>query len=208
MRMIRPQKNFLITGFFSKYIHYIVGRNFHAVNFNRVKINPHQSILLLPNHYSWWDGFLMYYLNKLVFKKQFHVMILEETGRKFFFMKYLGAYTVQKGSRDILASLDYTASLLAEPDNLVLIFPQGTLYSNFTDEIKFQNGLSRVLNLAAGQFQTVFAVSFIEYLQNKKPTANINLEVVADSFTNIEGLKIAFQTYYQSAKLGQSKKVV
>ena len=123
-------------------------------------------------------------------------------------MKYLGAYTVQKGSRDILASLDYTASLLGEPDNLVLIFPQGTLYSNFTDEIKFQNGLSRVLKLAAGQFQTVFAVSFIEYLQNKKPTININLQVQAESFTDIDDLKNAFQSCYQSAKLAQSKNVV
>jgi 1-acyl-sn-glycerol-3-phosphate acyltransferase len=206
--MIRPQKNFFITGFFTRYISYIIGRHFHAFTFNKVNIDPHKSVLLLPNHYSWWDGFLMFHLNKLLFKKNFHVMILEETARKNSFMKYLGAYTVQKGTRDIITSLDYTASLLAEPDNLVLIFPQGTLYSNFVDQILFQNGLSRVIKQAGGQFQTVFAVSFIEYLQNKKATVNVNLQVQTDSFIDINELQEAFQTYYQTAKLEQSKNVV
>lgn len=135
-------------------------------------------------------------------------MILEETARKNSFMKYLGAYTVQKGTRDIITSLDYTASLLAEPDNLVLIFPQGTLYSSFVNQILFQNGLSRVIKQASGQFQTVFAVSFIEYLQHKKATVNVNLQLLADSFSGIDELQEAFQTYYQTAKLEQSKNVV
>ena len=135
-------------------------------------------------------------------------MILEATGKKFFFLKYLGAYTVLKGSRDILVSLDYTANLLAEPGNLVLIFPQGTLYSNFTDDIKFQGGLSRVIKQAAGQFQTVFANSFIEYLQNKKPTVTVNLELHSEAFTDTNSLEAAFQTHYNSAKLAQSKNVV
>ncbi len=206
--MIRPQKNFLITGFFSRYIPYIIGRHFHAVHFNKVNIDPHKSILLLPNHYSWWDGFLMFHLNKLVFKKKFHVMILEETGKKFSFLKYLGAYTVQKGTRDIIVSLDYTAGLLADPGNLVLIFPQGTLYSNFADQIQFQNGLSRVIKLAGKQFQTVFAVSFIEYMQHKKATVTINLKAEPESFADINTLQGAFQSYYQTAKLEQGKNVV
>lgn len=206
--MIRPQKNFLIAGFFTRYISYIIGRHFHAFNFNKVAIDPHKSVLLLPNHYSWWDGFLMFQLNKLLFKKKFHVMILEETGKKNSFMKYLGAYTVQKGTRDIIASLDYTAGLLKEPGNLVLIFPQGTLYSNFTDQIRFQNGLSRVIKQADGYFQTVFAVSFIEYMQYKKATVNVNLQVLTDSFSGINELQENFQAYYQTAKLEQSKNVV
>lgn len=135
-------------------------------------------------------------------------MILEATSKKFFFLKYLGGYTVNKGSRDILVSLDYTAQLLADPDNLVLIFPQGTLYSNFADEIVFQNGLSRVIKQAEGQFQTLFAVSFMETLQHKKSSVNFDLKVFADGFQDIGELKEAFQSYYSAAKLRQSKIVV
>ncbi|NCD68185.1 1-acyl-sn-glycerol-3-phosphate acyltransferase [Mucilaginibacter agri] len=206
--MIRPKKNLLISGFFSRYIPFIIGRNFRAVNFNKVDFDPSKSILLLPNHYSWWDGFLMFYLNKLLFKKKFYVMILEATSKKIFFLKYLGGYTVLKGSKDIITSLDYTAELLADPGNLVLMFPQGKLYSNFTDDIVFQNGLSKVIKKAAGQFQTIFAVSFIEYMQYKKPTVDIRLHAYDGDFTDINELTDSFKAYYQSAKLEQSKNVV
>lgn len=206
--MIRPKKNFLISSFFSRYIPYIIGRNFRAFNFNEIDVDAGKSILLLPNHYSWWDGFLMFHLNKLLFKKKFYVMILEATSKKIFFLKYLGGYTVLKGSKDIIASLDYTAQLLSDPGNLVLIFPQGKLYSNFTDEIVFQNGLSKVIKKAAGQFQTVFAVSFIEYMQYKKPTVDVRLHASDQDFTDINELTNSFKAYYQLAKLEQSKNVV
>ncbi|WDF56311.1 1-acyl-sn-glycerol-3-phosphate acyltransferase [Mucilaginibacter sp. KACC 22063] len=206
--MIEPKKNTLIASFFHRYILRIVKKNFQAVNFNQVNINADKSVLLLPNHYSWWDGFLIYYLNAVYLKKKFHVMILEQTGKKFFFMKYLGAYTVNKGSKDVITSLEYTAKLLQDPQNLVLIFPQGTLYSNFTDDIKFQNGLSRVIKQAAGAFQTLFAVSFMETLQYKKPLVNINLQLHADHVMDMETLKKSFQEYYSQCKLAQGKIVV
>lgn len=206
--MIPPKKNLLISGFFRRYITYIIRKNFHAVNYNPLTPAVNQSILLLPNHYSWWDGFLMYHLNNLLFKKKFHVMILEQTSKKFFFLKYLGGYTVNKGTKDVITSLEYTAELLKDPQNLVLIFPQGSLYSNFTDEVKFQNGLSKVIKQAAGHFQTIFAVSFIEHMQFKKPTVNINLQLNAHQFEGIDALRTAYQQYYTESKLSQSKIVV
>ena len=206
--MIKPKSNFLISGFFRRYIAYIIGKNFHAVNFNEVTVSADRSLLLLPNHFSWWDGFLMYQLNNLVFKKKFHVMVLEATGKKFSFLKYLGAYTVQKGSKDIITSLNYTAELLADPGNLVLIFPQGILYSNFTNDIVFQGGLAKVIKQAAGKFQTIFAVTFTENMQYKKPTATINLHTPGHEYTSIDELQQDFETYYRMVKLAQSKNVV
>jgi hypothetical protein len=67
---------------------------------------------LLANHFSWWDGFLMYYINQQVLKKRFHVMVIEETVQKVSFFKYVGAFSVSKNSRDMLASLDYAAELI------------------------------------------------------------------------------------------------
>lgn len=206
--MIKPRQNFFISGFFKRYIRYIIGSNFYAFNFNNVQVSANKSVLLLPNHFSWWDGFWMYHLNNLLFKKKFHVMILEATGKKFSFLKYLGAYTVQKGSKDIIASLNYTAELLADPNNLVLIFPQGTLYSNFTDDIVFQGGLAKVIKQAAGKFQTVFAATFVENMQYKKPTVTISLKIAENQYINMEALQRDFGTHYKSAKLAQSKNVV
>ncbi len=206
--MIKPKRNFFISRFFKSYIRFIIGNNFHAFNFNKIEVSANRSVLLLPNHFSWWDGFWMYHLNNLLFKKKFHVMILEATGKKFSFLKYLGAYTVQKGSKDIITSLNYTSELLADPANLVLIFPQGTLYSNFTDHIVFQGGLAKVIKQAAGKFQTVFAATFIENMQYKKPTVSINLTLADRDHKTVDEMQQDFEAYYRSAKLAQSKSVV
>src|SRR6478735_3118551 len=155
--MIYPQKNVLITWFFHNYILRIVKGNFHEVKFNAIEVDKNRSVLLLANHFSWWDGFLMYYINHLVLKKRFHVMVIEETVKEVSFFKYVGAFSVNKNSRDMLASLNYAAELLNDPENMVLIFPQGKLYSNFINEIIYEKGLSRIIEKAYGQFQTVLA---------------------------------------------------
>jgi 1-acyl-sn-glycerol-3-phosphate acyltransferase len=202
--MIRPQKNKLINWFFHYYILRIVKGNFHEVKFNEVEVEKGKSVLLLANHFSWWDGFLMYYINHKVLKKRFHVMVIEETVQKVSFFKYVGAFSVSKNSRDMLASLDYAAELLNNPENMVLIFPQGKLYSNFADEVNFEKGLSRIMEAAAGKFQTIAAATFIENLQYKKPTANVYLKAMGD-INNMQDAQAAYQQYYDSAKQQQNK---
>ena len=205
--MIKPARNFLITAFFERYINYSIRKNFHEIHFTTIDVNPKKSILLLANHYSWWDGFLIFYLNKKLFKKKAHVMIIEATARKFPFMKYLGAYTVNKGTKDMIVSLDYTAGLLANPGNLVLLFPQGKIYSNFADEIVFNNGLSRIIKKAKGQFEMVFAVSFIETLHHKKPSVNMSLKT-AHAIDSVDEIHRDFNDFYRAAKEKQSKIIV
>jgi 1-acyl-sn-glycerol-3-phosphate acyltransferase len=153
MHMIRPQKNSLIHWFFHHYILWIVRRNFYGVKFEPVTIAKDKAILLLANHFSWWDGFLMYHLNHQLLGKKFHVMILEDTARQVSFFKYMGAFSVNKNSKDMMASLDYAAGLLNDPQNMVLIFPQGKLYSNFTGQVIFQKGLKKIINSTQNNYQ-------------------------------------------------------
>ncbi|MEB0261063.1 MULTISPECIES: lysophospholipid acyltransferase family protein [unclassified Mucilaginibacter] len=202
--MTYPQKNKIITWFFHSYILRIVKGNFHEVKFDRVGVEQDKSVLLLANHFSWWDGFLMYYLNEKVFKKSFHVMVIEETVQKVSFFKYMGAFSVSKNSREMLASLDYAAQLLNDPKNLVLIFPQGKLYSNFVDEVDFQKGLSKIMQAAAGKFQAIMAATFIENLQYKKPTVNVYLKTENE----LADIQSAYQKHYNNAKQQQTKTVV
>jgi 1-acyl-sn-glycerol-3-phosphate acyltransferase len=205
--MIYPQKNKLINWFFHHYILRIVKSNFQEVKFNAVEVDKNKSVLLLANHFSWWDGFLMYYINHRVLKKRFHVMVIEETVQKVSFFKYLGAFSVSKNSRDMLASLNYAAKLLNDPQNLVLIFPQGKLYSNFTDKVSFEKGLSRIMETAAGKFQTVMAATFIENLQYKKPTASVYLKAV--SRVAGEGTpQDIYQKHYNFSKLSQVQNII
>jgi 1-acyl-sn-glycerol-3-phosphate acyltransferase len=206
--MVYPQKNKFIHWFFHHYILWIVKSNFRQVNFNTVEVDKGRSVLLLANHFSWWDGFLIYYLNHYLFKKKFHVMVIEDTMQKVSFFKYMGAFSVAKKSREILASLDYAADLLDNPDNLVLIFPQGKLYSNFTDDVVFEKGLTRILAGAVGKFQPIMAATFIETLQYKKPSVNVYLKSTNDNLTLFNQIKDAYRQHYNSSKLVQQDIVI
>ena len=202
--MIYPQKNKLIGWFFHYYIHYIIGRNFQQIDFEAVTVAPDKSVLMLANHFSWWDGFLIYWLNARLFKKKLYVMVLEETMAKTSFMKYLGAFSVKKNSRSVIDSLNFAASLLNDPQNMVLIFPQGRLYSNFTDAVYFENGLAKIIKQTKGNFQLVFAVTFIENFKYKKPVANLylaNRELSGEA----DELQKAYQEFYTEAKTKQTQ---
>jgi 1-acyl-sn-glycerol-3-phosphate acyltransferase len=208
-RMIPAKQNSIIHWFFHRYIHYIVKKNFGAINYNAVEVDAQKPVLLVANHFSWWDGFILYYINSLLFKKRFHIMVIEETVRKVSFFKYVGAFSVAKSSRDILASLDYAAGLLNDPGNLVVIFPQGKLYSNFVDEVSFEKGLLKILDKAAQNTQLIFAATFIEHMQYKKPGINVYLHKHNNNiFTDVATLQQAYGQHYTFAKQQQTQIVI
>jgi hypothetical protein len=159
----------------------------------------------VANHFSWWDGFLLYHLNKILFKKAFHIMVLDETIQKAGFMKYFGAFPIKKNSKQVIASLNYAAQLLDDPDNMVVIFPQGKLYSNFVDEVKFEKGLSKIITSQAN-FQYVLAATFIENFEHKKPSVYIGLKTMdKNEIDGLIQLQTAYQQHYQSTKLQQTR---
>ncbi len=206
--MLYPRQNKLIGGFFHHYVGWLIRRNFHGFKVNDVQIDSERSVLLLANHFSWWDGFLLYWLNHTVLKKQYKVMVLEDTLRKNPILRYRGAYSVLKNSRSMIQSLNYTVELLNDPRNLVVIFPQARLYSNFVDDIHFESGLQKIMKDAAGKFQFVFAATFIENFQHKKPGAYVHLKVSNENFNDLGELKQAFDQHYREAKLQQTQIVI
>lgn len=189
------------------YIKWAVGKTFHELLFNDIVLDKSKSVLLIGNHFSFWDGLILYCINDRLLKKKLHVMILEETARKERFLKYVGAFSVKKDSKGILQSLDYAAELLADPANLVLMFPQGRLYANFVTNIKFEKGLVRIIEKAAGNFQLIFASTFIQYFKHKKPTATVYLKSEPENYAgkSIDKLQEAYQRHYEASKLQQTE---
>ncbi|RYZ99369.1 MAG: glycerol acyltransferase [Sphingobacteriaceae bacterium] len=207
--MIAAKRNTVIHWFFQRYINHIVKNNFHTVNFNAVEVDEQRSVLLVANHFSWWDGFILFYLSNRLFKKRFHIMVLEETVRKVSFMKYMGAFSVAKNSKDIVASLNYAAELLQDAGNMVVIFPQGKLYSNFVDDVHVEKGVLNILSKAQEKTQLIFVATFIEHLQYKKPQVNVYLNKQSSNhFANINELKQAYSQHYKFAKQQQTQIVI
>jgi len=203
--MIYPKNNIIIRLGFQVYARFIIRRNFSNISFNHITIAENKPVLLIANHSGFWDGFLMYYVNYKLFKKKFHIMLLERTAKRLPILKYGGAFSIKKNSKDIIASLNFAVQLLNDPENLVLIFPQGKLYSNFITNVEFEKGIMKVLEQAAGKFQLVYSAMFIEYFINKKPQANIYLKHLTDTnFININQLQASYQQHYDDARQQQT----
>jgi 1-acyl-sn-glycerol-3-phosphate acyltransferase len=206
--MVKPGKNFVIHFILHYYVNWIVGRHFHEVRFEPVEVDPKKSILLIANHFSFWDSLILYIVCCKLLKKKFYVMVREDTTVQLKYLKYGGAFSVNKRSRDMLQSLDYAADLLNDPQNLVLIFPQGKLYSNFVNDIHFEKGTTRIIEKAGGKLQLIFAATFVQYLKHKKPTATVYLQNALGECKSFEDLKNAYQMHYDNAKLQQTEIVI
>lgn len=203
--MVRNKNNWLVFNYFSWYISRRVNRYYHQLKFDRIETDPEKAVLLIANHYSWWDGFLLFHLNKLLFKKKYHIMILEETIRKNWFMKYTGAFSVSTGSKSVFETLEYAGTLLNDPKNLLLVFPQGKLFSNFAEAISFEKGLGKIIGFSQKKFQYVFAASFTEHFSWPKPTAFIYLKSSsAANFGSLADVVAAYQKHYQESKKVQT----
>ena len=190
-----------------RYVKFLVRTKFQELLFNNIEIDMNRSILLLANHFSFWDALILHCINDKLFKKNFYVMVNEATAYKINYLRYGGAFSINKKSRDIIKSLDYAASLLNDPQNLVLLFPQGKLFSNFVEDVHFEKGISRVIEQSTGKFQLVFASTFIQFYKHRKQSINVYLKNETQSYAdeNISELKEAYQQHYSAAKKIQTE---
>ncbi len=203
--MLRPRQNKLIYNFFAWYINRIIKSDFKQFKFNKVEFDAGRSILLLANHFSWWDGFILFQLNRLCFGKKFHVMITEDNYRNVWFLKYLGGFSVNTKSRSMMETLEYAGKLLNDPQNLVLIFPQGKLYSNHVDDIDLQKGLMNLINMSSKKFQYFFAALFADYFEHRKPSVTCYLqEWEGAEFTSLQLIKSAYNKHYEASRQQQA----
>jgi 1-acyl-sn-glycerol-3-phosphate acyltransferase len=208
--MLYPKKNPIAKWIFKAYVKWLVGKQFHQFIYNTVEVDPNKSVLLIGNHFSFWDGLILFCLNDRLLKKQFHVMILKETAQKVGTLRYGGAFSVDRDSKSMLTSLNYAAKLLNEPGNLVLMYPQGRLFSNFVEHIKFEKGVMKIIEKAGTNCQVIFAATFIQYLKHKKPTVTIYLKNESNigTGTTTNNLQSSYQQHYNSSKLSQTEIVI
>ena len=71
-------------------------------------------------------------------------MMLESELRKRWIFSYSGGFSVAHGSRSSIESLNYSADLLQNNSNLVLMFPQAKMHSIYNDNLKFERGIEYI----------------------------------------------------------------
>ena len=204
--IIRAQHHPVIYPFFKFYTKWKIVRNFESVNFSGDYSEKGLPLLFIANHVSWWDGFWVHYLNLKLFKRKFYFMMLEEQLKKYPFFIKSGGYSVRKGNRSILESIQYTSEILKESGNAVLLFPQGKIQSVYGSSFEFEKGIEKVLEAVENPIQIIFIVNMIDYFSYPKPGLYIYHREYGDNNRKAVNLQKDYNSFYHSCISEQQKK--
>ncbi|MDX2197091.1 MAG: lysophospholipid acyltransferase family protein [Cytophagales bacterium] len=176
--MIKASHNKWVHATAGLFFRYLVKLSFHDIVVQCPDYETNKPILYIGNHISWWDGFIPYYINAKYYGKKFYIMMLENELRTKQIFKYLGAYSINKNSKNMLKSLQYTLDLLSHHENFVVIFPQGKIYSQHSRHIIFEPGIPKLIHSSKTDFQVIMHVTLMDYFANAKPTLYVYMQMV------------------------------
>ena len=180
--MIRANHTKFMIKFSKYFTKILINIFFGSVKYSGQYEEKELPILLISNHFSFYDGFIQILLNFKVFKRNFNFMMLERELSKNMLLTKVGASSISKGRRSSIESINYAVEMLQDKENLFLFFPQGEIKSIYTREFTFEKGLlSYILENTKNDFQLVFNVNLINYGANLRPDLWVYYEVQAIS---------------------------
>jgi len=202
--MITPRRNDLVSAIYMRIVRLWLGRNFKEINIMPFEPRPGHSVLMMCNHFSWWEAFLSNYTAVKVMKRRWHVMMQHENALQYRFLRYVGMFSIVKGKRQSDVSLTYGARLLDDSRNLLMICPQGEIRSNHETYIDIKKGTFKIIEQIEAPCQVVYHCTLIDYFESLKPRAYIHLFDcgIAGEFT-FDELKERVNNFHQQALLNQ-----
>lgn len=194
--MIKARHHWLYVKFFRYYTRFMLRWHFRKVDMDADIEDKGLPVLLIGNHFSWWDGFFANYLNDQVFSRKFHVMMLEEQLQKRMFLNKGGAFSIRKHSPSVVETIRYTRQLLSDPANLVTMYPQGAINSMFNYPVRFEKGPEKMLRGLEKDVQVFFVIALIDYFSHTRPTVTLALrEYDPGSGIQIQDMEQAFNSH-------------
>ncbi|PRY91940.1 acyltransferase-like protein [Marinilabilia salmonicolor] len=167
--MIKASHHPVYIWFFRHFTNFLVRLKFKKIFIEGDTAADNSPLLVINNHFSWWDGFFINYLNNKLWKKKFHVMMLEEELEKRRFLARGGAFSIRRNHSSTPASFIYAKKILENSsNNLLLMYPQGKLQAQATRYLEFEPGVERLLQKTNPTVKMV--VTLIDYFGNPKPS--------------------------------------
>lgn len=123
-------------------------------------------------------------------------MMLEDQLRKYWFFNYTGGFSVNKKSRSVVETIDYTRELLSDSKNMVLLFPQGEIESMHNQKIVFENGLERILKDKEGKVQIVFLANLVDNFSDRKPGIYFYIEECCETIFTSANIQNQYHAFY------------
>jgi len=115
-------------------------------------LEPDFPLLVVANHESFWDGFLLREVQRrLRPRARFHAVMLERELRARPFLRLLGALGVAPGSVASTRRLLRTVERLRreDPTGVLAYFPQGEIHPGAVRPLGFRRGVGRVADALA-----------------------------------------------------------
>ena len=198
--IIKAKHNIFIYNFFKFYSLFKIGRSFRRVVTEGEFSDTGKAVVVIANHVSWWDGFWVMYLNLRVFRRRFHFMMLEEQLRKFWFFMYSGGFSVQRGSKSIIETINHAREIIEKSNNLLLVFPQGRLESLYQTGIFFEKGIEKILYGKEDRIHLVFVASLVDYYNEQKPSLYIYFSEVKNCEMTARALRDRYDIFYNECR--------
>lgn len=186
---------------FDCYINKLLKKNF--INYYLLNsypiIDKNLSIVLTPNHISWWDGFFIDYIVKIFSDRKMHIMMLEEQLKKFWFFKKLGAYSIKPDSvSSILTTVRYTRELLKNPEKLAVIYPQGTIEPFEKRPLTIKKGLKLFIENMPNEILVIPVAFKIQYFNEKKPSIIARIGKILNAETICSDYQLYVNEFYRN----------
>jgi 1-acyl-sn-glycerol-3-phosphate acyltransferase len=174
--MITPKHHLLVIYFFRWFSRIAIALHFKKVVFKHQNLTIDKPVLLIGNHFSWWDGFIANYINQKLLHKKFHILMLEEELKQRILFNYTGAFSIKKNSRSIIDSLNFCKNILINPTHLLVFYPQGKIVSGNASNIKFEKGIDKLIHDLKEKITVIFYCARTDYFSAPKPTLYLYLE--------------------------------
>ncbi len=176
--MLEARKNRIFNKIFALYNRNLIKRRFNALRVCGLETFEQDvglPLLVYANHSSWWDGLIIYEISRRT-RFDWFVMMEEKQLKRYFFFRWLGAFSVVRGDvEEALESIKYVAELMTQKkDVAVLIFPQGKIEPNDLRPIKIESGVASIIRRVR-EVATVPVALRYEFLGDFKPEVFVKI---------------------------------
>jgi len=135
------------------------------------------------------------------------VMMLREQLAKRMFLNKAGAFSVEKSSRSAVESIIYSAEVLSQKNNLLMMFPQGSIESLYHRDFAFAKGIEKILSKCDPLPELVFNINLVDYFSRPSLTLFIRSRCYRGRHS-VKEIELAFNQYHAECMAMQHETLI
>lgn len=134
-------------------------------------VDKSKGLVVTPNHFSWWDGFLIDLVHRKYYgDRKFFILMLEDQLKRYWFFRKLGAYSINLSNpKSIVKTFEYTREIISKENSFVTIYPQGEMLPFDIEPVIVKEGLLKFTERLNRESFILPAAFKIQYNKEKKP---------------------------------------